>query len=308
MGIYDHLTVWRGIPVQDWTPKTEESLTSNICYRISTDWDEEEPWLDQFAAFLAQPSISEVTGLIVGFWGEENGQLANIVEAIAGARQKLTSLSALFVGDITGEENEISWIRQEDLSPLFTAYPKLEHVGIRGGQGLSLGIPKLSFLKSLTIETGGLPTSVIEEISGAELPSLEHLELYLGASGYGSDSSVDDLQTILQHGAEKWASLNYLGLRDCEYADELVQALAVDGGTPILQHIKILDLSLGTLGDDGVRALAACPAVAKLEKLDIHHHYASKESVAMLTALGIDVDASDEQDESRYGRYVAVGE
>lgn len=308
MGIYDHLTTWRGVPVKDWAPASEEPLLGDTFYRISTDWDEEEPLMDQLAAFLSQPDVSRVSGLVIGFWGEENGQLPQIIEAVAAAREKLTGLSALFIGDITGDENEISWIRQEDLSPLLTAYPDLEHLGIRGGQGLSLGIPKLPNLKSLTIQSGGLPTSVIEEVSGAELPSLEHLELYLGTDNYGGDASVDDLRTILQQGREKWPKLTYLGLRDFDHADDLALAIAAEGGAPILHGLKTLDLSLGTLGDDGVRALAACPAITHLETLDIHHHYASEESVALLTALGITVDASDAQDESEYGRYVAVGE
>ncbi|MBC8136927.1 MAG: STM4015 family protein [Fibrella sp.] len=309
MGIYAHLTTWRGVPVVDWSSATDESLMGDRFYRIGTDWDEEEPWLDQFALFLTRPGVSRVTGLIVGFWGEEDGQLPHIVEAIAGAREKLTSLSALFIGDIIGDENEISWIRQTDLSPLLTAYPALEHLGVRGTQGLSLGIPKLTGLKSLTIESGGLPVSVIEEVSGAELPMLEHLELYLGTNGYGGDSSVDDLQTIFQHGPEKWPRLTYLGLRDCEYADGLAGAVAADGGVPVLRHVKTLDLSLGTLGDGGVRALAECPSVARLVKLDIHRHYASEASVALLTGLGITVDASDAQGEAdEDDRYVAVSE
>lgn len=300
------------MPVKDWATDAGESLTPNTCYRISTDWEAEESWLDQFAQFLAQPDVSQVAGLSVGFWGEtdgdENGELVRIVEAIVGAREKLPRLSALFVGDMTSEENEISWIPQADLSPLLTAYPELEHFGVRGSQQLSLGNPKLARLKSLTIESGGLPAPILEEVSTAELPALEHLELYLGAANYGANSTVADLEPILYHGPEKWPKLTYLGLRDCEYGDALAEALVAEGGVPVLRHIHTLDLSLGTIGDDGVRALVACPAIAHLATLDIHHHYASKESIASLTALGITVDVSDAQDESKYGRYVAVSE
>ncbi len=312
MGIYDRRTIWQGMPVKDWATDAEEPLTPNTYYRISSDWDSEETWLDRFAQFLAQPEVSQVAGLSIGFWGETdgdgNGELVNIVEAIVGAREKLPRLSAIFVGDMTSEENEISWIPQTDLSPLLTAYPELQHFGVRGSQQLSLGQPKLPRLKSLTIESGGLPVSLIEEVSNAELPALEHLELYLGSANYGANSTVADLENILHRGPEKWPKLTYLGLRDCEYGDALAEALAAEGGAPIVRHIHTLDLSLGTMGDEGVRALAACPAVAQLAKLDIHHHYASDESIALLTALGIPVDVSDAQDESKYGRYVAVSE
>ncbi|MFN8512833.1 MAG: hypothetical protein U0841_09650 [Chloroflexia bacterium] len=52
--------------------------------------------------------------------------------------------------------------------------------------------------------------------------------------------------------------------------------------------------------------------MARLRKLDIHHHYCSDEAVAQLEALGIELDASDPQEvdefEGEYYRYVAVGE
>jgi hypothetical protein len=78
---------------------------------------------------------------------------------------------------------------------------------------------------------------------------------------------------------------------------------------PVLDHVRVLDLSLGTLGDVGAAALLASPAVARLQKLDIHHHYCSDEMVARLQGLGIEVDASEqEREEDEDDRYVAVGE
>lgn len=312
MGFHSNLEMWQNKPVADWTEEEDEGpLSGDTGYRLRLDWEDEGTWTDRFAQFLQQPGVEAVTTLVVGAWGlivdGEEGPDA-VVQAIVSARERLPNLRALFIGDITGEESEVSWIAQTDLSPLLTAFPALEHLAARGGQGLSLGIPKHDRLKSLALEAGGLPASVVEEVSAGQLPALEYLELYLGTDNYGGDSSVEDLHTIFQYGPEKWPHLTYLGLRDCEYADALAQAITADGGVPILKHVQVLDLSLGTLGDDGVKALAACPAVAKLRKLDIHHHYASEESVALLTALGIEVDAGDPQDESKYGRFVAVSE
>jgi hypothetical protein len=48
----------------------------------------------------------------------------------------LTNLRAIFLGDITYEENEISWIEQSDVSPLLRAYPALEVSRVRGGNSL----------------------------------------------------------------------------------------------------------------------------------------------------------------------------
>jgi hypothetical protein len=79
----------------------------------------------------------------------------------------------------------------------------------------------------------------------------------------------------------------------------------------VLEKIRVLDLSLGNLEDEGAQALLASPAVARLEKLDIHHHFVSDAVVAQLKALGIEVDASERKKpydfEPEY-RYIAVGE
>lgn len=314
MGFYDNLETWQGLPVVDWTPGSGP-LSATTAYRIRLEWEEEDTWVDRFTLFLAEPGAEDVTTLVVGSWGalvDGEETLQSIVEALTGARERLPALTALFLGDIMSEECEVSWIPLADVSPLFHAYPKLEHFAVRGGmndnQDLTLGVLKHAHLKSLSVQTGGLNASIVEEVSIAELPELESLELYLGTGNYGGTVTPADLHTILTQGHEKWPKLRYLGLRDYDRADALAGALTAEGGAPLLAHLDTLDLSLGTLGDEGVEVLAACPAIAALTKLDIHHHYASPESVAKLRALGIELDASDAQTEDRYGRFVAVSE
>jgi hypothetical protein len=149
--------------------------------------------------------------------------------------------------------------------------------------------------------------AIVRAVLNADLPNLEHLELWLGTEDYGANTTVADLDPLL--GGERFARLHYLGLRDSDIADEIAVAVA---GAPILDRIRTLDLSLGTLGDEGAAALLASPAVARLEKLDIHHHYCSDAMVARLNQLGITVDASEQEKADRFGgeahRYVAVGE
>ena len=87
-------------------------------------------------------------------------------------------------------------------------------------------------------------------------------------------------------------------MRDCEWADDLAVAL-VDA--PILARIKVLDLSLGNLGDRGALALAAAPVAAGLESIDIHHHYVSDEAVAKLNALGPRINAEDREEPDMWG-------
>jgi hypothetical protein len=214
---------------------------------------------------------------------------------------------SLFLGDIIAEEAEISWIQQTDISPLFDAFPALEYLTVRGGNGLRLGSLRHDRLISLVVQSGGLPVEVVREVCSAQLPNLEHLELWLGSDNYGGNATVEDLGPILS--GQLFPKLQSLGLRDSEIADEIATAVA---SAPVLERIRVLDLSLGTLGDAGAVALLSSPAVAKLEKLDIHHHYCSEDIVARLQALGITVDASEPQQEDAYDgetyRYAAVTE
>jgi hypothetical protein len=120
--------------------------------------------------------------------------------SLVGAAGKLPNLKAIFLGDMTYEECEISWINQSDVSPLYAAFPQLEELKIRGGNGLSLGRLVHRNPQRLTIETGGLGCDVLLQLAKADLPSLQHLELWLGDDGYGWDGSLDDIMPLLQEG------------------------------------------------------------------------------------------------------------
>jgi hypothetical protein len=146
---------------------------------------------------------------------------------------------------------------------------------------------------------------VVRAVGRADLPALEHLELWLGTEQYGADTTVADLKGIFA--GKGLPALRYLGLRNSEIADAIARALA---RAPVLERIEVLDLSLGNLGDEGAEALLANPGVARLKKLDIHHHFVSDALMAQLDALGIEVDVSDpeEPDEDDRGRYIAVSE
>ncbi len=131
---------------------------------------------------------------------EENGEAARVVEALVSARDRLPKLRAIFLGDITYEECEISWIQNTDVSPIFDAYPALEHFGVRGANGLRLGALRHQQLRSLIVQCGGLDAAITREVTSAELPALDHLELWLGTEDYGGTTTVEDLAPILSGG------------------------------------------------------------------------------------------------------------
>jgi hypothetical protein len=311
MTISKSLTKFHGRNIVDYDPESGLADTSPaIRLRISyEDHEKGTTFTDIFTRFLDEPAAGGVEALVIGAWNQsmEGDTAERVVENLVSTRDRLPALKALFIGDITSEENEISWIEQTDVSPLFTAFPPLEVLGVRGGNRLSLGRPSHPTLRSLTVEAGGLSRGVVQEVCAADLPALEHLELRLGSDDYGGDATLADLEPILS--GALFPRLTSLALRDCEWADDLAVALSQ---APILARIKSLDLSLGNLGDRGAFALAGAPAAARLDSIDIHHHDVSDAAVAKLNALGPRINATERQEPDMWGgeehRYIAVSE
>lgn len=303
----DNLEDLQGTPVKTWRPG--QSVEAGTIPRIEWSWDnEDENWLDLWAEFLELPHLEDLTALVVGDWGESfDNNSTPLVEALVAASEKLPQLQTLFIGDIASEQNEVSWIQQSDLSPLLAAFPHLKYFGARGGTNLQLGSPHHENLRTLVVEAGGLDGALVRDLWRAELPNLEHLELYLGTEDYGGTTTIDDLQPLLN--GEVFPKLRYLGLRDYDQADALAVVLAQ---APILERIETLDLSLGTLGDEGAQALLDSELVRRLKKLDVHYHFCTDAMQEKLQALPIEVDSSDAQSGDEWDgevhRYVAVAE
>ena len=310
MPISDYTEEYAGQPVADWKPEGFDA--QNTLPRIGLsydDYDSKKTWVEAFQTFLTSPDAAQVTGLVVGAWDYESGndRIDPLIQAIVGAKDKLPRLTALFLGDITYEESEMSWINQSDITPLLEAFPQLQHFTVRGGEGLKLRPIRHDNLQSFTIQSGGLDKEIVRAVCGCEFPALKHLELWLGTDSYGGTVRIEDLQPILS--GQAFPHLRYLGLRDSDIADEVAQAVA---NAPILQTVRVLDLSLGTLSDSGAAALLDSPQVKQLEKLDIAHHYCSPSMVERLKQLPIEVNAEDAQTADEYdgeiSRYVAHGE
>jgi hypothetical protein len=288
----------------DYLAEKNETLPA-AAYRVdSLDEYCEDEVLPHLESLLADPAAALMQALVIGWWGgeESDAEPDEVIAALIAARDRLPNLRALFFGDITYDQNEISWINQGDVTGLLKAFPKLEHFRARGGGGLELRKFKHEQLKSLTLEASNLPRKVVRAVGECDLPALEHLELWLGTSNYGANTKPADLKGILQ--GAKLPALRYLGLRNSEIADAVAAAL---GKAPVLERLRVLDLSLGMLTDAGAEALLAIPAIARLEKLDIHHHYVSDEVVERLRGLGIEVDAGEPRGDEDY-RYVAHAE
>jgi len=301
MTIGEHITEFMGKGVVDWEPGDPVPDPEVAMPRVSVGWDENDEgkrWTDKLGALLADPASRELTGIVVGPWGEiatGDDTAEVVVEAVVGARDRLPNLRSIFLGDVTYEESEISWIEQTDISPLLAAYPDLEHLCVRGGNNLSLGPLRHDRLQTLIVQTGGLPRGIVRQVDKSQLPELRHLELWLGDSGYGADTTLQDLEMILS--GNLFPKLQYLGLCNSEMADQIAHAVA---NAPTTERIQVLDLSGGVLTDEGARALLESNAVRNLQKLDVHHHYCSEEMVAQLEALPCETDTTERQEPEQF--------
>ncbi len=279
-----------------------------VAYRVHFDFDDggAPEMVERLAELGRDPNASKLQALVIGSWGEdcctgEGGP--EVAAAVAELAKTCPELEAIFLGDIIQEEAEVSWIQHGDWGPILNAFPKLEHFRVRGMSTASaFSCPTL---RSLVVQAM-TSSQACQSIAAADLPELEHLELWLGTDEYGGDSTVPDLVPILS--GKQFPKLRYLGLRNAENIDDVAEALAT---APILERVEVLDLSLGVLTDRGGNALLASPAAAKLKRLDLHHNWLSPAVAKKLRGLGPEVDTArgdaDEDEDEEY-RFVAVGE
>lgn len=282
---------------------------TELAYRFRTEYDgPEDEVKNMLLAFLNDPKLGEVDSFVIGHWGPEHDDSPEfIIQLLIDNKAKLQHIKGIFFGDITYEENEVSWIENCNHGPLIAALPNLEFYQVRGGNGLALSELKHANLKKLVVQTGGLSKSIYTQLSKADLPALEHLELWLGSEYYGFDASPEEVAVAYRGtGENHLPSLKYLGLRNSEIANELAQFLK---GDPILDRIEELDFSRGTIDDRGATALVDNPAIKNLKKLDLHHNFISDEWAAKLEDLGIKVDLKErEPDADEDDRYISVSE
>ncbi|WP_141583201.1 STM4015 family protein [Actinomadura sp. WMMA1423] len=326
MAIYEHLEEYVGLPVATFNEDTgtdeEEDdgrgagadpvtgadfpPAGEAAWFVGTSFDE-EPFDAVFRRFTETIDTTEVTALIIGYWGAsyESDDFPDPVALLTGAAASFPRLRSLFLGDITGEEAEISWIEHSDITPLFAAFPDLERFDVRGAQGLVLDPIRSERLKVLRFESGGLPARIVRAVGASDLPNLEHLDLWLGEENYGGDTTVADLAPFLS--GERLPNLRHLGLEDSEIQDEIAAAAA---GAPVVARLESLSLAMGILTDQGAEALLAGQPLTHLRKLDLHHHFLSDAMVERVRAAlpGVEVDLDDQEKPDGEWHYIAVSE
>jgi hypothetical protein len=312
----DNASVFANRQVTDFNPELGIIDPIGTAYALRCEYDEVENAVDKLAVLLQHPEASKLEALVIGAWSGEVSEDSSsaIIEALVAAKDKLVNLKALFIGDIHYQECEISWILQSDISPILAAYPDLEILQVRGGTGLVFSPIQHHNLEALIIETGGLNPDTIAQISACDFSKLIHLELWLGSADYGGHSSIDDLRPILMEAV--FANLVYLGLRNSTYSNYIAEIVI---NSPLIDTIKILDLSMGTLTDKGADILLKSQAVRELDILNISENYLSDDKVALLSlqesrknfsvhVMTNEQKKDDDYDDEEAYRYCSVAE
>ncbi|MDX1962261.1 MAG: STM4015 family protein [Pirellulales bacterium] len=298
------LTNFCGLPVTDFNDVSDWQGVETA-YRLRSEYNDQESIADRLKKLLSIPESAQLKSLIIGAWSEayESGS-NNTIDILINAAPKLPNLRSIFMGDITYEECEISWINQADMSPLLSSFPQLEVFRVRGGTGLAFSKIKHAHLTELGVETGGLSRSTIREIFQCDFPALEHLELLLGEPNYGFDGGVEDLQPLLS--GKLFPKLKFLGLMNSQIANDIA---AVVVNSPIVERIEILDLSMGTIDDEGIKSLLGLAECTNLKQLNVSHHYATPTTIEELKkALPFPVIADEAQDPNEEWRSVVHAE
>lgn len=299
-----HLQTFLNKPVQDYLPPTTID-PEKFVYRLRVTYEDEGVTIsDLLEAFVRDPQAGKVTELIIGQFNAEVSESSfEVVDKLIALKESFQGLKALFIGDITYEECEISWINQTDITPILKAFPNLEHLQIRGGSDLSFSELQHDRLTTLIIETGGMPPEVVTQVNAARLPNLQKLELWLGSDEYGFESTTEDLARVFSGAA--FPKLTHLGLMDSIIEDDIAIAISQ---APVLNQLKVLDLSKGILTDKGAAALFTSAGIKKLQHLNLRHHFMSEGMMEQLRSLGISVNVDDKKEDDDDYRYVEVAE
>ena len=275
--------------------------------RLSMEFEGDVTPAERLRALLNLPTARFLAQLVVGpNYVDDQNAYGDVIQALVQAGKR-PSLRKLWIGCFENEP-EISWTTVGDASELFALLPNLELLILKGG-GIGLGEAIAhERLRTLTLETGGLPQAAARAVASAQLPALKSLEVWFGSSDYGGTSTFEDIAPLLRR--TDLPHLFALRLMNSEFTDDIAFALA---NSPLLPQLKWADLSMGTLTDRGGEAiLAAADRFRHLMGFKLSDNFLSaamcQELARALPKVMVDdqKEPSGDGDAPRY--YVSVGE
>ncbi|GAB2511027.1 hypothetical protein GCM10026982_41570 [Nocardiopsis aegyptia] len=311
MGYYEYMPRFADLPVVEFpsgpvgaAPAAAVADPGSVAWRLryhapfhpgngSGEDEDVEAYLERFVATVDGRRVTAITAAPLDYDGTDMAGQRDLLLAHASAWPRLR---ALFFTEFTVGDSELSWIGQTDVAPLLHALPALEEFTVRGGLGLRFADLEHAALRRLTVQSINLPGQAVRDLGTADLPALEHLELFLGDSAYGADTDVVDLSRVLSGAV--LPRLDSLALRGAERADAWARAVA---GSPLAERLRVLELSQSVLTDAGAEALLRAPALHGLRRLNLCLNRISADTAERLraefTARGTEVDLRDEPGE-----------
>lgn len=218
------------------------------------------------------------------------------------------TLRHLHLGDFAQGSPEISWVDIGDVSPFYRATPDLTVLLLQGAAirlGKQVELPRLRVLE---LRTGGLHKEAARAIAASRLPALETLLVWFGDRDYGSTAKLADIAPLLD--SKGFPHLRQLSLANSEFGNELAAAMLT---SKLLKQLHTLDLSMGSLNDDGAKVLAdGKKALAHLDVLDLSDNYLSPAGVKLVKGLAKQVLVGDQREvydwDETNRHYAAIGE
>ncbi|MGZ3418997.1 MAG: WGR domain-containing protein [Polyangiales bacterium] len=259
--------------------------------------------VDILDMLLRHPSGRYVVEFAFNSNGDPNeDDLQDLLDLLG--RKAPPTVRKILIGD---NVDQISWYHVGNLEPLWKGAPNLRWFEIEAGEFL-VGSMSCPNLEHAVFKTGGLAKAAGKSIATAQLPNIRHLDIWYGDDNYGGDCTIKEVMPLLERTDLK--HLTHLGLKNSQFSNDIAKAI---GGSRILGQLKELDLSMGTLTDEGAEAMAANKDAFKhLEVLDLTHSFLTEKGLALVKGLAKKVITDDQQTPSDYGNglhyYVAVAE
>jgi uncharacterized protein (TIGR02996 family) len=219
---------------------------------------------------LEAPVARFLRQLVVDIVRRPGNRYDRVAEMIARAAPP--ALEWLELGDFDDQD------AQCDVSALWPGVRRLQHLSLRAD---SIGIEGIDLpeLRELRITTTALTTPPLAAIARAAWPNLELLSLWTGSRDDGARYEWKDLEPIAD--GRVFPRLVHLALRGFELADEIVVALA---SSPVLPHLRSIDLSQGGLTDRGANVMAA-GGFQHLEEIRVKRCMLTDEGVEALRSV-----------------------
>lgn len=212
------------------------------------------------AMLLAHPSARLLRELEIGALGtrDETQDYRDVVSAILAARPP--ALRRLALASFTPEHCELESTFLGDIGALSAALPHLEQLTLRGGS-LSLEGARFDSLTTLELECDVMDRT-LQEMAQLSWPALQSLTLHHARRPAKPTATAALLERLA--GTE----VKRLGLVACEDSGKLLDALLE---SPLLAQLEALDLSGGTLTDDGAARLVGSRARLRWLGVDNNH-------------------------------------